>query len=1110
MNAIYRSVCLLVVCFPVVSRADVRLDLSTATLTLDDRGVVTALAFPDGTRWPGLKQPVFALETASGTVFPKIVRRDGEILKIEFDDGSAASFQLRQEKGLALFRLVSLSARGPVERFRLFRLDVPEQARLGATLNAGSTDHWAAAVLAAELNVNAYSSWTRASRADRPGCSHEFTRTQQAKAGRFAARFAATSDSRSGGWSVQGKHWSSPLDLTGCKAIRAWVHGDGQNEQLKIQLFDGSGGYRDVYIPINFKGWRLLTLTGSALDTLRYDHVAALYLYYNGLPEGRTVSTLIDQIEAMVERDGRQETLVLEDFEDSDSPFWALPGISLMVSTEKQHGLSPASFAVLVASRSELWKTVERFEKVAGLPCPRLGGVWNKASPAIKRSYLFLTDFHESELDQALALARRGGFAMILLGQESWSRGTGHYEVDRDHFPDGLAGLKRTIDRFHQAGFQVGLHFLGPSIYPPDSYLTPVPDSRLVLGPTTTLAADVDETAVFLPTSDPPSAFPAEDGGYEGAGTVLRIGDELITYQARALTGSTGFSGCRRGHLSTRPARHRKGDRVAHLVRSYGYHMFDMDTSLLREVAGNFARVANTCRIDMIYFDGSERLQGDHWYYNARLHRAFYDALENKDLLLQASSTSHSSWHLIARSASADGHGDLKGYLDERSPGFEDMARDGMPLDIGWYYGYDPNTTLDQYEYILGATIGYDSSMSFQVSPTAAARHPFTATLLDLISRYEKLRLSGRVPEAMKARLRVDPALGGTKTSVDRERLADRRREYHLVGKEGHEVFQRVVYEPWHEVAAGERAEPWTLKVNGGPSRVGLWVHVQPGPWLAPGRAYHATDALMLESFDDLVPYSSNPKAERGLKVIRPGEAGSTSPGVTQMLELVAEDSPEGRHHARYTARSGRDDQAGWSAIGRTFDPPLDLSGYRGLGFWLRGDGRGGLFKLQLGDASGAEDHYIANDFAGWRYQQLVRPERRVIDDAHVRSLTFYYNGLPGKATVVCGIDDVKALKTLDEPAISDPWVEIAGRRITWKGTLKAGQYLILRPSERPTRYGPPLTEPELSPETTKLPALAAGEYSARFGCRGLPQLPVRVRIELQPPERYEILAGKR
>jgi hypothetical protein len=361
-----------------------------------------------------------------------------------------------------------------------------------------------------------------------------------------------------------------------------------------------------------------------------------------------------------------------------------------------------------------------------------------------------------------------------------------------------------------------------------------------------------------------------------------------------------------------------------------------MDTSLLPEVAGNFARVANACHIDMIYFDGSEQLQGDHWYYNARLHRAFYAALENKDILIQASSTSHSSWHIIARSASADGHGDLKGYLDERSPGFGSMANDGMPLDIGWYYGYDPATTLDQYEYILGATIGYDSSMSYQVSPTAAARHPFTAPLLDLISRYEKLRLSGRVPEAMRARLRVDPAVAGTKAA------ALQRKEYHLEGNEGHEVFQRVVYEPWHEVAtSGGQAESWTLKVNQGPSRVGLWFYVQPGPWLAPGSA-------------------------------------------------------------------------------------------------------------------------------------------------------------------------VKALKTLDQPAVIDPWIEIAGRRIAWKGSLLAGQYLVLRPGERPTRHGPPLLEPEVSAEPGELPSLAAGEYSARFGCRGLPQRPVRVRIELQPPERYEIPAGKR
>ena len=38
------------------------------------------------------------------------------------------------------------------------------------------------------------------------------------------------------------------------------------------------------------------------------------------------------------------------------------------------------------------------------------------------------------------------------------------------------------------------------------------------------------------------------------------------------------------------------------------------------------------------------------------------------------------------------------------------------------------------FEYVLGATIGYDCSMSFQVSVDAAERHPFTGTILDLIA----------------------------------------------------------------------------------------------------------------------------------------------------------------------------------------------------------------------------------------------------------------------------------------------------------------------------------------------------------------------------------------
>ncbi len=1082
------------------------LDLAAAKLTVDDRGIVTGLAFADGTQWPSSGQPAFSIEVGGRTYLPKMVEVNGEQWRVRFENGVIAEFRVSTGQGVAVFRLTKLEPKERITRLRLFSLAVPAGARVAGTINGARHDGHFAAVMGGEPNVRASSSQSGGAKADRAGCSHEFVRGDETKAGSHAARFTATCNSEPGGWSMRGKSFPVPRDLTGCKAIRAWVHGDGKGQALKIQLYDGKGGYRDNYLTIDFKGWRQVTLAEPQFNTLKYDHVGSLNFYYNGMPAGQTVTCLIDQVEAIVERDGKQQVELLEDFEAADSPLWSSPVLVLRAETASDHGLEPAVFGVIACPETEYLEAIERFEVAAGMPSPRPGGVWNKKSPWIKRSYFFLTDFRESQFDEALAIARRGGFHMILLGQESWAEGTGHYAINRERFPDGLDGLKRTLQRFKDAGFRVGLHFLGPSIYPPDPYLVPVPDPRLVHGATATLAADVDAKATFVPVEASPQKFPAEDGGYEGDGTVLQIGEELIWYGKRSLEAPFGLAECRRGHLGTKAAAHRKGDRVVHLVRSYGYHMYDMDTSLLDDVAGHFGKVANACGIDMIYFDGSERLQGDHGYYNARMHKAFYDKLENKNMLLQASSYSHYSWHLMARSASADGHGDLKGYLDERSGWFDSLHRDGMPLDIGWYYGYDPTSTIDQYEYILGATLGYDSSMSFQVSCGAAARHPFTGEILDLIARYEKLRLSGRVPEAMRRLLRIDPVLAGVKKPEERTKLLDHRRDYRLFGPEGRECFQRVVYEPWHEVKSAEAKQTaWSVHVTEPQTRIGVQIHAQPGPWLDAGPAYRAADALLLESFNDLAPYTGDPKNRRDVRIIHHGEAGATSPGVTQRFEIREDNAREGKRCAVYTAQSANAGVGGWSAIGKGFNPPLDLSWHKGIGFWLRGDGHGGSFKLQLTDGRGATDYYVANDFVGWRYQQLPRPEKDPIDYAKVRTLMFYYNGLPGKTTVSCGIDDVKALRALDEQALTDPYMEIGGQRWEWKGSLGAGQYVFFWPGEPVTRYGLPLKQPERLSQQAASVVLPPGEHPARFGCRGTLALPVRVRITLQPPERHEI-----
>ncbi|MDB6026659.1 MAG: hypothetical protein JWM68_2882, partial [Verrucomicrobiales bacterium] len=807
----------------------VSFDLGTAKLVIG-RSADASIQFSDGARWPGSSQPAFAIETSDGTHFAKSTKLSGDVLTVRFDNGAQSKWHVTSGRGFVWFHLTQLESAQPITRLRLFSLPAPIAARTSITLNGAALDGNFAAVMAVKPNVHAFNQHYGHSRADRPGCSHDFVQIAPGKVGGHAARFIATCNAQPQGWSMRGRQFAEPLDLTGCTGIRAWVHGDGKGEALKIQLYDGAGGYRDEYVQIDFNGWRQVTLTNHPVNTLRYDRVPTLNLYYNGLPANTTVTCLVDHIEALIQRDGTSRVVVLDDFENPTSPLWSSPIMNLCVETEKAHGIEPAAFGVLACREEDFLETVQRFEVAAGIPHPAPGGVWNKKSPWIKESYLFLTNFRESQFDEALALARRGGFKTILLGQESWCESTGHYDINRERFPDGLDGLKRIVRRFKDAGIHVGLHVLGASIYPPDSYLTPRPDPRLVKGASVLLAADVNATTNFVPVTTAPEGFPAEDGGYEGKGAVLQIGDELIQYTSRAMQAPFGFRDCRRGHLGTTPAVHKQGETVRHLVRSFGYHMFDMDTSLLDEVTTHFARVANACDIDMIYFDGSEWLQGEHWFYNARLHQAFYDKLANENMLLQASSFSHYSWHLLARSASADGHGDLKGYLDQRSGGFDLFAADGMPLDIGWYYGYDPTTTPDMFEYVLGATLGYDSSMSFQVSCDAAAKHPFTDEILDLIARYEKLRRSGRVPDSLKRRFRIDPALTSIKPGEAQPELQEKRHEYRLLEKDGNPFFQRVVYEPWHKIKdSSTNAANWLLRIKEGPARIGVQIHALPG-----------------------------------------------------------------------------------------------------------------------------------------------------------------------------------------------------------------------------------------------------------------------------------------
>ncbi len=446
------------------------------------------------------------------------------------------------------------------------------------------------------------------------------------------------------------------------------------------------------------------------------------------------------------------------------------------------------------------------------------------------------------------------------------------------------------------------------------------------------------------------------------------------------------------------------------------------------------ARTADAIGADMLYWDGSERLQGDHWYYNAKLQDLYYRTVANKDMLCQGSSYSPWSWHIVSRTASADGHGDVKGYLDERIPRFAWYRDNLMPIDCGWYYVYDPEVTVDQYDYILQKCLAFDASVSVQTNPLRLADHPEIGPIFDLCAIYERLRLSGLVPPETRAL------------------LAEPKREYRLLREPLR--LRRTVFEPWQDVAAGEAdglALPIEPQLTG--ARLGLqlrcgvwrgrarrttlrrrscWVHRQPGEYL--GQADNPAETL--------VTGTTRPARPRGGDAAVAIEAQGFVGGPCAVFSATSTrtTAPAGRPAATVRNRSG-------------------LSASAGVGFWLQGDGPGGKFKLQVRDATGATDWYVDNTFTGWRSCQLLRPDKPSplpVDYTRIRYLMFYYNGLPANTTVSCRIAGVKALPALDTAQLVRPSVRlIGGPTVTFDTTLTAGERLVWFAGEPPVVIGP-------------------------------------------------------
>lgn len=228
------------------------------------------------------------------------------------------------------------------------------------------------------------------------------------------------------------------------------------------------------------------------------------------------------------------------------------------------------------------------------------------------------------------------------------------------------------------------------------------------------------------------------------------------------------------------------------------------------------------------------------------------------------------------------------------------------------------------------------------------------------------------------------------------------------------------------------RENVWNVSCRKGARAVPFGVEIDVEQVKLSDASYRQPDAIRLEGFDDPAWFDAK------------GRIGGVRPGVTQTLDRCTKQVKIGQAAGRYSATSTLEDAGGWSACGRRWARPLDLSKAQALGFWLYGDGRGEWFKLQLRDSGrGWCDMVTRVDFVGWRYVQFDFNRPGNLDRAKVQQMLIYYNGIPARQTVTCWVDEIRALPTLVGQTLRHPQLTVGGKQLVFPTELSTGDRLV-------------------------------------------------------------------
>lgn len=391
-----------------------------------------------------------------------------------------------------------------------------------------------------------------------------------------------------------------------------------------------------------------------------------------------------------------------------------------------------SAIALFGCPENGVLERIGKIELAEGLPHPTINGVWHKTSPETGRAYL-IADFNEQNIDEMLAYTKQAG--LMSLYHEGPFQSWGHFILDPVRFPNGIAGMKKCVEKANALGLRIGVHTLTTFINTNDPYVSPVPDKRLAVTGTSQLAGNIDADATSIPVLSNTYFLNLKQSTLHA----VRIGEEIIRFREVSASAPYYLLDCQRGAFGTSPSSHGKNE-TANMLMDYPYNTLFPNFSLQQEIAGNLANFFNETGVSHMDFDGHEGAmssgEGD-YAVQAFAEKVFR---ETKHTLVNGTSrSSHYYWHISHYwnwgepwyGGFRESQGD---YRLENQPFLE---RNYMPNMLGWFL-LSATTGLEDIEWMMARAAGYHAGFALVARYPSLKDNPQTDQLLRQIKLWQE------------------------------------------------------------------------------------------------------------------------------------------------------------------------------------------------------------------------------------------------------------------------------------------------------------------------------------------------------------------------------------